>query len=777
MNIARLLFRLLLGQRLPVTSGTLEVSGISSPVFIRRDNYGIPYVEADNDDDAWYGLGFCQGQDRAFQIEMFLRTARGTVAEIVGHEAIAIDRLSRRIGFQRVAERQLEYLDDEILRMLQAFARGITDGARIGCHRQAHEFTLLRAKPSPYSATDVIGLAKLMSFISASGNWDVELARLKVIMEDGAEALSALDPTYPEWLPVTSPPGALGGNVINQLTEDLAIFMATIGQSGGSNNWVITSELTTTGRPILANDPHLSSSLPPYWYLAHVRCPNWTIAGASLTGTPVFPAGHNDTSAWGVTDGCVDSTDLFIEEIGPDAKSVRDGDQYVPCEIRSEIIRVKNGENIEEEILVTPRGPIVGPALEGEIRAISLSATWLVPKPTKGFISLHRTHTFEEFRDVFRHWPFASYNMVYADTSGTIGWQLVGETPKRRKGWGTIPLAGWDPEAGWGEDPIPFDEMPYLENPKTGFIATANNKPIQDNQGPFLGVDWLDGYRQARIVEALAANNNWDLSSVQEMQIDQKSLPWQELRDIVLAILGKTEEVNKALVLLKTWDGVVAADSPAASLFEFFLAEMIQRVVEAKAPRSVKYALGDEGFTPLFPYSMFLGRRVGHIVHLIREEPEGWFRQSWPEEMAAALTTAVSKLQKDYGENHKRWAWGRVRPLILSHPAGNRWPLNRVFNLGPFPWGGDVNTVGQAGGHISNPARSPLYIASLRMVIDVGNWEENRFALPGGQSGNPLSPHYDDLLPFWQQGTGVPIAWSSQEVTRVAKSTLYLKPR
>lgn len=777
MSITRLLFRLFLGRRLPIISGTLGVFGISRPVLIRRDHYGIPYIEAENDDDAWYGLGFCQGQDRAFQIEVLLRVIRGTMAELVGSKALPIDRLSRRIGFRRAAEQQLECLDDEIRQMLDAFAHGVNDGMRIGCRRQAHEFTVLRIKPSPYYASDVIGLAKLMSLLSASGNWDIELARLKVLTEDGAEALSALDPAYPEWLPVTSPPGAPAGSAIDRLREDLAIFTATIGRGGGSNNWAIASSLTTTGRPILAGDPHLASSLPPHWYLAHVRSPNWTIAGACLAGTPSFAVAHNDTSAWAVTDGCVDSTDLFIEEIGLDGRSFRDGDQFVPCEVRSEIIQVKGESSIAEEILATPRGPIISPALDGEVGAISLSAVWLNVKPIKGFLHLHHNRTFEEFRDAFRYWPFASYNMVYADTSGNIGWQLAGEAPRRRKGWGTIPLPGWDPEVGWEDDPVPFDEMPYLDNPKTGFIATANNKPISDGQGPFLGVDWIDGYRQARIAEALTARSDWDLLCVQALQMDQESLPWRELRDIVLTIPCETEEIRKALALLDAWDGTLATGSPAAAIFEFFLAEMIQRVAAAKAPHSAKYALGDMGFTPLFPASFFLGRRVGHLIRLILDEPEGWFQQPWSDEIAAALTTAVRNLQKNYGKNPERWAWGRIRPLTLNHPAGERWPLNKVFNLGPFPWGGDANTVGEAGGFISNPTSNPLVIASLRMVVDVGNWDENRFALPGGQSGNPLSPHYDDLLPFWQKGKGVPIAWSPEEVTRVVTSTLHLKPR
>lgn len=775
MNVPKLIFRLLLGRRLPITTGKLVVSGIDQPVLIRRDRYGIPYIEAEGDEDAWYGLGFCQGQDRAFQLEGLVRVVRGTLAELIGPEVLPLDRLSRRIGFRRAAERQLEALDEEIRRMLEAYAQGVTDGAKVGCRRLAHEFALLRTQPTPYRAADVLGVLKLMSF-NLAANWDSELARLKILTEDGPEALAALDPAYPEWLPVTTPPGGLAGSAVDRLAEDLAVFTATVGQGGGSNNWAIAPSRTATGRAILANDPHLAPVLPSHWYLAHLRTPDWSAAGASFVGAPGFPVGHNDTAAWGMTAGLLDNTDLFIEEIGSDGRSVREGDQFIPCETRVEIIQLKGGEPVEEEVLVTPRGPIIGPALEGKVGAISLRATWLDPRPVNGLLQIHRARSFEEFRRAFEQWPALPLNMVYADTSGTVGWQLVGEAPQRRKGWGTIPLPGWDLEVGWKDAPIPFDEMPHLANPETGFVATANNRPTPEGDGPFLGLDWIDGYRLARIVEALDGRHDWDLASVQALQMDQTSLPWHELRDIVLAIPADTDEVRQALALMGAWDGVLAADSPAAAVFEFFVAEMVRRIVEAKAPRAARWALG-KGFTPLVPHSMFSFRRVGHLVRLVREQPEGWFERPWPQEIADALATVIRTLREHYGNDPNQWSWGRIRPLTLRHSVGERAPLDRVFNLGPFAWGGDANTLGQAAADPLDPTDNPLMIASLRMVVDVGNWDENRFAMPGGQSGNPLSLHYDDLLPFWQHGEGVPIAWSPTKMDQAIQSVLRLVPR
>ena len=775
MDVSKFIFRLALGRRLPITAGSLKVAGLQHTVSIRRDPYGIPCIEAADDQDAWYGLGFCHAQDRAFQLESILRVVRGTLAELVGPVALPVDRLSRRIGFYRAAQQQLTVLDEDIRQSLEAYTRGVHAGIETGCRRSAHEFALLRSRPTPIAPADVLAVVKLLSFTLAS-NWDTELARLQILRQDGPEAVAALDPAYPEWLPVASPPAALAGSAPDRLAEDLAIFTATVGTGGGSNNWAIAPARTAAQRPILANDPHLIPSLPSHWYLAHVRTPEWAVAGASFVGAPCIPIGHNGTAAWGITAGLLDNTDLFVEEIGPDGKSVRQGGQYIPCETVRETIRVKGGETVEEDVLITPRGPVVSPALEGELDALSLRAVWLDPRPLEGLLVLPRVRSWKEFRAAFAQWPAFPVNLAYADSSGTVGWQLAGEAPRRRKGWGTLPLAGWDPEAGWEDAPVPFAEMPHLADPDTGFVATANTRPTSGDDGPFLGADWLDGYRLARITEVLASRHDWTVPAVQDLQMDWQSLPWRELRDAVLSLSADSNELRQALTLLETWDGRLAAESSAATLFEFFISEMCRRVATAKAPSAAQWVLG-KGSASLAPRTTFSVGRVGHLVRLVREQPSGWFDRPWPAEMAAALTAAIRTLQKRYGSAPARWTWGRVRPLTLCHPIGARPPLNRIFNLGPFPWGGDANTVNQSASDPVDPADNPFIIASLRMVVDVGNWDETRFALPGGQSGNPLSPHYADQLPLWRQGEGIPIAWSPEQVEQTTRETLHLESR
>ncbi len=772
MPTARRALAAALGRRPPVLAGRLEVAGLERRVTIRRDGNGIPHVDAATDADAWFGLGFCQGQDRTFQLESLLRVVRGTLSALIGPDGLPIDRLSRRVGFRRAGAASLPHLDRDIALALDRFAAGVNAGATAGRRRRPPELALLRAGPTPWDAADVAGIVVLQSFALAS-NWDQELARLQVLRHDGAEALAAIDPGAAPDLPVTSPPGAPAGPAADRLGEDLAAFRAWAGPGGGSNNWAVAPGKTATGRPLLANDPHLAPLLPPHWYLCHLSTPAWSVAGAALAGTPGIAAGHNGFAAWGVTAGLIDNTDLYVEEVGPDGRSVRAGAGFVPCDVLVEEIEVRGGPAVVEEVLVTPRGPIVGPALDGEVGAVSLQATWLQPARSRGVLALHRVRSFAEFRAAFRHWPALPLNVAYADESGTIGWQLAGAAPVRRSGHGLVPRAGADPAAGWEDDPVPFDAMPHAADPPDGWIASANNRPVPEGEGPFLGGDFLDGYRVARIGEALAARDDWDVAATMALQRDERSLPWREVRNDVLAASGGSPGLGSVHGLLTEWDGTLGAGSPAGAVFALFMAEMTGRIVAAKAPRSFRWAMG-KGFTRLVPHTLF-ALRAAHISRLLREQPAGWFPHGWDAEIADALALVAARLGARLGPDPAAWAWGTVRPLTLRHPLGDRPPLGRVFNLGPFPWGGDANTVAQTSPDPIDPMRgTTIAIASLRMVVDVGAWEHSRFSLPGGQSGNPASPHYDDLFTHWRAGTGVPIPWDEPEVAAATAHTLEL---
>lgn len=752
MRPSRRLLGLLLGRRLPRVSGTLRLSGPREPVLIRRDRYGIAHVQASGDADAAFAVGFCQGQDRAFQLEILLRLARGTLAGLVGTQALPIDRLVRRIGFSRGTAEQLKASHPSLAVDLDAFARGVSAGARLGAGAPAHEFALLRARPTPWSAGDVLAVNRLIAFLIPS-NWDAELARLKILVEDGPEALLAIEGQAGRPLPAVSGGDAAVGPAIDALAAGVERLGSAVGLGGASNGWALAGTRTASGRPLLANDPHLAATLPSHWYLVHLETPDWRLAGACYAGTPAVLVGFNGHGAWGVTAGLSDTTDLFVERL-----------EDAVVERRVEHIAVRRGSPVMEEVLVTANGPIVSPALDGVPYALSLRASWQEPRPLAGFLRSFRARSFAEFRSAFEQWPAVPLNLVWADRSGTIGWQLAGEVPRRPDGHGLLPAPGWESPAPWQEH-VAFDEMPFVENPPGGVVVTANNQPEGNGAGPFLGDDWLDGYRAQRIHELLQARDDWDVEGSLRLQLDVAPLPWLEIRERVLAapVSGASEEVRD---LLAAWDGNLAPGSPAATAYVIFACRVVLRALREAAPRSAAWAAG-KGFHVLAPSTLYGRRRMAQLPGLVEQLP--------PAELAAALADVAADLRR-LGEDPAAWAWGRARPVVLRHPLGLRPPLGRVFDIGPLPIGGDASTVAQAPVTPIDPLGPPSVIPSLRAVIDVGNWEASRFSLAGGQSGNPLSSHYEDLLAPFLRGGGVPIAWSPESVRAATVDTLRLVP-
>ena len=283
-----------LGRRRPRTRGTLRIEGLSAPVIVSRDRWAIPHVEARTELDAWFGLGFCHGQDRGFQLELLARAGRGTVAELVGAAGLPIDRLSRTLGFQRLAVAQRPLLAADVDATIGAYVAGINAAATVT--PRPHELVALRAQRSTWNVEDVLAFLGLQS-LALGGNWDTELARLRILMADGPDALRSVDPHYGDWLPVVTPVGASIGAMPDRLGGDLGLLADIVGGTGGSNAWAVAGARTATGKPMLANDPHLAPAIPAPWYLAHLRTPDWQVAGASFVGGPAFPSGHNGHAA------------------------------------------------------------------------------------------------------------------------------------------------------------------------------------------------------------------------------------------------------------------------------------------------------------------------------------------------------------------------------------------------------------------------------------------------------------------------------------------------
>ena len=527
-----------------------------------------------------------------------------------GPGALPIDRLSRTLGFHRLALAQVQTLDADVLDTISAYVSGI-NAARASSPRP-HELVLLRAKPSTWNVEDVLAFDGLQS-LALAGNWDTELARLAILDADGPEALEAVEPPYAAWQPVVTPTGGRAGEPLARLAEGLSRLRDLVGAPGGSNAWAVAGPRSASGAPILANDPHLGPAIPPPWYLAHLRAPGWELAGASFVGGPAFATGFNGHAAWGITAACTDSSDLFWEELSADGRTARGPDGPEPVERIVESIPVRGAAPVVEEILVTRRGPIVTRLFErGVTRALSMRATWLEPLPVRGFLGVHRARDFATFRDAFRSWPGPSLNVVYADIDGHVGWQLVGALPRRRTQGGLLPQPAWD--GGWEEEHLPYDDLPWVLDPPAGFVVSANNAPRADEaSAPYLGADWLDGYRAARITEVLADRTGWDVERSMALQVDTVSVPWRELRELVLAA-APDDSITE---LLRAWDGKVAADSAAASVYELLVSELACAVARDEAPNGWRWAVGG-GFGQAVPRTSFGARTLSRLVDRLR---------------------------------------------------------------------------------------------------------------------------------------------------------------
>lgn len=774
----RSMLGLALGERTPMVDGTLLLPGLHAPTTIRHDAHGIPYVEASTDDDAFFAMGFCQARDRLFQMELYLRVARGTLAEVLGAEMLPVDRLMRRIGFRHIARRQLALLPPRERQQLESFARGVNAAPR-GMTGKPHELTLLGASASQFEATDIIAVLQFFAF-ALSTNWDAELARLRIVRADGVEALEALEASDPEWVRDVGGMPALAASAsalraAERLAGDVAAVGNVVSLGGASNAWAVAPSRTATGRAILACDPHLSPTLPAPWYLMHVRTPAWAVSGAFFPGNPMPTLGHNEHVAWAITAGHADNTDLFLEHVSPDGQSVREGRDFQRCEVRDEVIAVKGGSSFVERVVETPRGPIVSPAIGGEDVALSLRGTWMEPRRLGGY-DIYAARTVDEASACYASYPALSESRVFADTSGRIAYHLVGDVPIRKRGTGMLPAPGWDERYGWHKDPLPFEALPNVVDPAEGFVAAANQHPGPSPHGAFLGADWLDGSRHARIVEMLGGRSDWDVDSTGRLQTDRKTMLWPRLRSTVIDALWQTRNADRrALQWLEAWDGVVGPDSIAAAIYELFFAEMVVRIAKAKAPRSWRAAIG-EGTNVILPHGPMALRRLDHATRLLVAQPEGFFERGWSEEIVDAIGAAMRTLRDAAGDDETRWAWGRVRPLCLVHAFGTKPPLDRIWNRGPMAFGGDATTIPQGSVSFDAPLGNAIGIPNFRAVMDIGNWEASRWILAGGQSGNPLSPHYDDMIELWLRGDAVTIAWSPRSVKDRAMNVLMLLP-
>jgi penicillin G amidase len=787
----------LLKRPLPQTKGSLTLPGLQKKVEVLRDPWGVPHIYAQNEADLFFAQGFVHAQDRLWQMEFQRRLVAGRLSEIIGEQTIQIDRWLRILGLRRVTEEGVALLKPEVSAAMQAYAAGVN--ARIARGRLPVEFTLLRHQPEPWTVADSLSWVKMISWV-LSVNWESEILRARLIARLGPELAAELEPDYFDRCPTILPAGIdyshIGETALKR-AEDARPFTGPPTSAGlGSNNWTLCGKRTISGAPIFANDMHLPLSIPAIWYENHIECGEIKATGISFLGLPGIVSGHNGRVAWGFTNGFDDVQDLFMERLRhlPDGRVQYEFQgEWRDAQVIREAIKVKGGETEIEEVVVTHHGPIINsldnyPAAEGEEQPLALRWVSLEPEATANTLyGILRARNCHEFHDSLRDWVAPLQNIVHADIEGNIAYSHPGHVPIRAKGDGTIPVPGWTGEYEW-TGYIPFDELPHVINPDRGYIVTANNRIVEDDYPHFLTVENMVGADRAqRITELIEAQEKISVEYVKKMQFDQLSVVAREVKAYLDSLdVGDDAHLAAVLDLIRAWDGTLAASSPAAAVYQVFVRRMIYLTLNDKlGDLTIHYA--GQGPTPgLADISNFGSRSWMWLEETLANPHSHWFDQGSGETrddiMRLALGETVDYLSAELGPDSAAWAWGKLHKLIYSHPLGQVKPLDRLFNRGPYPLGGDGTTIwmGLTTQHdLSNPgAVGPPF----RFIADLSDLRNSWGLLTPGNSGHPASKHYDDQVQAWfNAGNPVPsgyhpMLYDRADVDRHAQAALILTP-
>ncbi|HZP26503.1 MAG TPA: penicillin acylase family protein [Dehalococcoidia bacterium] len=772
-----LLLRLVLRRSLRRTHGRLRLRGLSGGVEIIRDRWGVPHIYADNLRDLFLAIGYAQAQDRLWQLELHRRAGVGRLSEVFGPEALPLDRLVRRIGFHRAAQREWEEMEAAEQQLLEAYAAGVN--ACMASATLPPEFTLLRLRPEPWQPLDTLTFARFMNW-GLAGNWEEELLRSWVVARFGAEIAVEMENTYPVGKPLTIPAGSLAAGPAPGLLDEYSRSSELAGLTSAlSNAWAIAGTRSTTGQPLLANDPHLTLTTPSTWYEMHLECPEVRAAGVGIAGVPGIIIGHNQRVAWGVTAALIDGDDLFVERINPDDPTQYEyRSAWEQGEVVREEIRVRGrSEPVVEEILLTSHGPVVNqpenPCFAGEERTMALRTVGLErAHQVAGLLKLMQASDWPEFRQAARHWPGATINFVYADVDGNIGYQMGGLVPLRGHGLGLLPAPGWSGEYDW-QGFVPFEELPSVLNPREGWVANANNQVSDDLR--LFSTRYAAGDRVERIMQLLAQKQSLERDDFASMQADVYSAQGEELAAWLLALQPADHWQERAQTFVRAWDHCLTTDSVGASVVQAFAANLVRLALEEKLGEWADFYLG-KAVHPLKRGGGFFGYAAPWLGGLMERHPDWFAGRTWRQAMRSALSDAIADLRERLGDDMSTWQWGRLHLQHFNHTLGRRPGPAQLFNRGPVPLGGDLNTLSQAAYAPYDGYDVNRWSVSWRQIIDLSDFNRSLAALPGGQSGHPASRHYDDLTPLWQRGEYHPMPWDRSEVERHAEARLELLP-
>lgn len=774
-------------------SGTVISANLGQSVQIQFDENDIPHIKAKSQRDAFYALGFIHATERSWQLEISRRLASGRLSEILGERTVSLDRFMRTLGIKQAAEKQFERYPAEIKQLIQAYADGVNAGNQSLGWALPIEYFLTGSKPGYWSAADSVAWSLMMA-LDLGDNWQKELFRLELSQYLSTSEIWQVMPPYPGSAPLTqmdfaklyrdhqvfrSPEQKTKKSSSQKDRDSLLQRFDTAGwlsdqQEGlGSNHWVLTGKRTVSGKPLLANDPHLGLSAPSTWYFAHLEAPGLKVIGATLPGIPAVVLGRTDQIAWGFTNTGPDVQDLYLEKIDPSNPNQYIGpDGPISFLVREEIIQIKNQSPLRFVVKQTRHGPIISDSharaqkvIDTDRYALALRWTALdVQNQTLlGGILMNRADSMESLKAALRHHYAPMQTVAIADTQGNIALQVAGIAPRRQMHhglYGVAPALGWERQYDWSSY-VPFEQLPSFSNPPSDWLASANQEITSTtNPNPLTG-DWDLPFRYDRIVAMIGQRDQHDRASMQTMQSDVLSLGAQPLLP-----LFKNAQSGHALQpsvqsAIDRFDGAMNVDSVAALVFNAWV-DQFTRILFSR--------LGDS-FTEEY------GRRHfrGAVIHQISNPNSPWCdvhttpeRENCQNAADLALQRALKDLSDRYGKSTQDWRWGNAHQAVSEHrPFKNIPLLSKLFNVRtPFP--GDAFTV-NVGRPVLNLPQAPFqanHAPSLRAIYDLHDLEQSVFMFPTGQSGWVQSQRYRNLSRHWADNQVIPLMMKPQQISR-----------
>lgn len=764
----------------PPRNGYLKMEGLKGAVEILTDRHGVPHLTAGDRLDLYFAQGYIHARERLFQLDLNRRVGEGRLSEVFGPASLAADRFCRTIGLARCAKAHWEVLDVETRSYLEAYANGINAGMA-GQHPP--ETLLLKIRPEAWQPWHTLLWSKVMAFDMGS-NWEAELVRAELMQKLGPEAALKFHQSYlPECpLTVASPldsPAGVPYEQLRALYQEAVPWMSlAFGRFPGSNAWAVSGDRSATGTPLLSNDPHLIIRLPSVWFEMHLECPEVNVYGVTLPGAPGVIIGHNEHVAWGITNSYVDTQDLIIEEISQEACRRENG--TAPLRKVVETIRIKGKPAHEETVFLSDNGPLI---CRGETHGIALR--WLgyeytTDTSTQAIFQLNGARDATEVKAALKNWISPCLNFVYAD-SRNIGYQLAGAVPRRREGLGLYPVPGWESRFNW-DGPIPFEEMPRVENPECGYVVSANNAIVAHDFPHFLSVEWMGGYRAQRIGDLLAASKEHTLEDFQRYHLDTYCIPGQKIQKLVQSHLLAAEWTAPAAAAYKVfqeWNGHLGADSAGGCVYQFFLLQVCRQAFLPVLGESLfPYWMGQAG-NPLALMGPYGGRYTGFLVHALESGSEEFLPPgaTWAEILRRTFELVAADLTRLQGSDPTRWRWGVAHTFQLQHPLGAVKALAPFFNGEEVEFVGDTDTICQSAVLPHRPYKADCWAPSWRFCLDLGDISgSSRSVLPSGQSGWPGDEHYLSQWDMWRIGQMHPSFFARGDLERSRPERLSLLP-